>query len=152
MPYTDRMPTAGKIVAAIAMAVLAWVASDMVRSLMPPETAFGVFNWVNVVLGCVCGWVVAGKRLGYGYRYGISAGLTGVGALVFLALLVQSFNQMIADSLRRRYEGPFEAFQGMFNIAVDYGQYLLDGPLWMVLLGGGFVIGIIGEWAEQRWQ
>lgn len=152
MPYTDRMPTAGKLLAAVAMAGLGWVASEMIRPLMPPHTDFGVFNWVNVVLGCICGWVVAGKRFGYGYRYGISAGLTGVGALVVLALFLQSFNQMIAESLRRRYDGPFEAFEGMFNIAVDYGQYLLDGPLWAVLLGSGVVIGIIGEWAEQRWQ
>jgi hypothetical protein len=152
MPYTDRMPTAGKFVTALGLAALGWIASEMIRDLMPPHTDFGTFNYVNAVLGLLCGWFVAGTRLGYGYRYGLSAGLTGIVALVFWGLFLQSFNQMIAESLRKRYGGPFEAFEGMFNIAVDYGQYLLNGPLWAVLLGGGLLFGLIGEWAEQKWQ
>jgi hypothetical protein len=152
MPYTDHMPTAGKLVTAVGTAGLGWVVSDMIRDMMPPHTVFGAFNIVNLLLGFACGWVVAGTRLGYGYRYGISAGLTGVGALLFWGLFVQSFNQMIAESLRNRYDGPLEAFEGMFNIAVDFGEHLLHVHIWVVLLVGGCVVGWVGEWAEQMWQ
>ncbi len=144
------MPTAGRLVAALCLAGVGWIGSEMMRPLLPPETDFGWFNEVNLALGLVCGWVVTGRRLGRGYAHGFSAGLTGLGALIFWALFFQSLNEMLVMALRRRYDGPVEAIVGMFEIALDYGRYLLDGPLVGVLLTGGVLTGIIAEWVTQR--
>jgi len=152
MPITNRMPTAARLVAALSLAALGWYGSEMIRPLMPPYTAFGSFNWVNVVLGLLCGWFVIGSRIGNGYVEAISTGLTGLGALVFWGLFAQSFNLMLAQSLDKKYKGPVEAIIGIFTNAVDYVQYLLNGPLIGVLIGGGVVTGLLAEWVSRRWS
>lgn len=151
MPLTDRMPTAARLVSAICLGALGWIASEMIRPLMPPETAFGWFNWVNVGLGALCGWFVLGPRSGHGYNEAIGAGLTGLGALVFWAFFAQSFWKMIDMSLDRRYDGPVEALIGIFENAMDYGQYLIDVPLIATLIVGGILSGFIAEYVARRW-
>lgn len=152
MPLTDRMPTAARLVAALCLGGLGWLASDMIRPLMPPETNFGWFNWVNLALGAACGWVVVGSRVGYGYVDAISTGLTGMGALVFWGFFVQSFNEMLAQALDKKYDGPVEAVVGIFNNALDFGQYLMDVPLAVALVAGGIATGLIAEFAARRWS
>lgn len=152
MPKTDRMPTAGKGVAAVLMAALAWYASDMYRTLMPESTNFGWFNEVNVVIGLVSGWFVIGSRLRRGYSDAIGTGLTGVAALIFWAILIQSCNEMLKLALNRRYEGPVEAIIAVLQIGVEYAQTMLHMPLIAVLVGGGIAIGFVAEAVAQRWN
>jgi hypothetical protein len=152
MPLTDRMPTAGKGFAALAFGVIAWYASEMFRPLMPEGTGFGWFNEVNVALGLLCGWIVTGSRLGYGLSNGISAGLTGMGALVSWALFLQSFNEMLRLALEKRFDGPVEGITAIFEIAVDYGSKLANVPLLVLLIGGSILVGIVGEWVARRWS
>lgn len=152
MPVTDRMPTTGKGVAAILMAILAWYASEMFRPLMPEGTNFGWFNEVNVALGLLAGWIVVGSRLNYGYGNAISAGLTGVAALVFWALFLQSMNEMLRLALDKRYDGPVEGLVSVFKIAIDYLFTMGHMPLIGLLVGGGVAIGLVSEWAARRWR
>lgn len=152
MPVTDRMPTTGKGVAAILMAILAWYASEMFRPLMPDGTGFGWFNEVNVALGVLSGWIVIGSRLNYGYNNAIGAGLTGVGALVFWAVFLQSFNEMLRLALENRYDGPVEGVVSIFEIGIDYLFTMWHMPLIVLLVVGGIVIGLVSELAARRWR
>ncbi|WP_135503127.1 TrgA family protein [Roseovarius aestuariivivens] len=152
MPVSDRMPTTGKGVAALLMAVLAWYASEMFRPLMPEGTNFGWFNEVNVALGLLSGWIVIGSRLGRGLSDGISAGLTGVAAMVFWAVFLQSSNEMLRLALERRYDGPVEGLVAVFEIAFDFVMKMAHVPLIALLVGGGIVIGIISEFVARRWS
>ncbi len=151
MPVTDTMPTSGKLMAAFGLGLLGWIGSELFRPLMDEGTDFGWFNYVNVVLGLLCGWRVTGRRLGFGYATGISAGLTGMAALVFWALFVQSFNEMLRLTLDGRIKGVMNGLTEMFELATEYGLVMLDGTLIGVLLAGGFLTGVIAEWAERRW-
>ncbi|NCQ22862.1 MAG: tellurium resistance protein [Rhodobacteraceae bacterium CG17_big_fil_post_rev_8_21_14_2_50_63_15] len=152
MPVTDNMPTTAKLVAAIGLGIVGWVGSDMIRPLMPADTSFGWFNYVNLVLGALCGWVVTGKRVGFGWAEGFSAGLTGVGALVVWGLFAQSFAEMLSRSLDRRYTGPVEGLTAMVELAVEFGTYLLNGPLIGFLCVGGILTGLVAEWVARRWS
>ena len=152
MPVTDRMPTAAKLAAAFVLAGVAFYASEVFRPLMPPHTDFGYFNIVNVVLGLLCGWFVTGRRVGRGYIESFSAGLTGMAALVFWAVFAQSFNEMLDKALQNRYGGPVEGLIAIFEIAIDFGQYMLDAKFIGVLLGGAILSGIAAEWASRRWS
>lgn len=151
MPLTDNMPTGARLVTAVLFAGVGWQASEIIRPLMPEGTDFGWFNEVNVVLGLLCGWIVTGSRLGRGYPEGVSAGLTGLGALVFWALFLQSFNEMLKLALERRYDGPVEGIIAIFKIAIDYGTDVLYMPLIMFLVGTSILIGLIGEICARRW-
>ncbi|HEY9038944.1 MAG TPA: TrgA family protein [Roseovarius sp.] len=151
MPKTRTLPTAARLVAAISLGVLGWVGSDMVRPLMPPHTAFGWFNYVNAVLGVLCGWFVIGSRAGRGYAEALANGLTGVLALIIWGFFAQSFNLMLKQSLEKKYDGPVDAIVGIFDNALDYAQYLIDPMLIGSLLVGGMICGLLAEIASRRW-
>jgi len=152
MPVTDQMPTAARLVAAIGLSIVGWFGSELFRPLMPEDTNFGWFNVVNVVLGAICGWRVTGRRLGYGYAEGFSAGLTGVAALVFWALFLQSLNEMLKRALDNRYDGVIKGLTAMFDLMVDYGMTMINGPLIGALVTGGIVVGVVSEWVSHRWS
>ena len=152
MPLTDSMPTTGKGVAAILMAIIAWDGSEMYRPLMPEGTDFGWFNYVNVGLGLLSGWIVIGTRLNRSYSDAIGAGLTGVAALVFWAVMIQAFNEMLRLALERRYKGPVEALVSVFELALDFAVNLLHTPLLILLIGGGAVVGLICEFVARRFS
>jgi len=152
MPVTDRMPTMGKLAAAVGLGLVGWVASDLYRPLMPADTTFGWFNYVNAGVGMLCGWRVTGRRLGYGYAQGFSAGLTGVAALVFWAVFLHSLNEMLKRALEERYDGAVEGLISMFELAADYLLKMLDGTLIGALVTGGVLVGVISEWVARRWS
>lgn len=152
MPVTDKMPTAAKMAAAIVLGAVAWYASDLIRPLMPEGTDFGWFNYVNLALGLACGWFVIGTRVGRSYLESFSAGLTGMAALIFWALFLQSFNEMLKLALQNRYQGPVEGLVAIFEIGVDFGSKLLDVNLIGTLLIGGIIAGVVAEWASRRWS
>ncbi len=151
MPAKNQMPTAAKLFSAISLGILAWVASDEVRPLMPDGTDFGYFNVVNLGLGLVSGWIVLGSRVGRGYYESLMAGLTGMAALVFWAMFFQSLNEMLKQAIQRHYDSINEAIFDIFYIAIDFGQKILDFNLISVLVIGGMIAGICGEWASRRW-
>jgi len=150
MPLTDDMPTSAKVVSAIGLAIVGWFASEAIRPLLPEQTQFGWFNQVNVVLGLLCGWRVTGKRVQGGFVEAFSGGLTGAAALTFWALFVQSFNLMLADALARRLDGPFEGLIAVFYNAIDYGQYLLNGTVAGIIIGGGILTGVVANRFASR--
>ncbi|MGX0879174.1 hypothetical protein ACSSV4_003883 [Roseovarius sp. MBR-154] len=152
MPVTDSMPTMGKLAAAIGLGIVGWVGSDLFRPLMPDDTNFGWFNYVNAGLGLLCGWRVTGRRLGYGYAQSFSAGLTGVAALVFWAVFLQSLNEMLKRALDNRYDGAVEGITSMFELAAEYVLTMLDGTLIGALMTGGILVGVIAEWVARRWS
>lgn len=152
MPVTDSMPSSGKLAAAFGLGVLGWIGSELFRPLMDEATNFGWFNYVNSLLGFVCGWWVTGRRLGFGYVVGISAGLTGMAAMVFWALFTQSLYEMLRLALDGRVSGVMNGLTRIFDLGAEYGLIMLDGTLIGVLLVGGFLTGAISEWAERRWS
>ncbi len=151
MPKTRTLPTAARLVAAISLGVLGWIGSDMVRPLMPPQTAFGWFNYVNAVLGILCGWYLVGSRAGRGYAEALANGLTGVLALIICGFFAQSFNLMLKQALEKKYDGPVDAIVGIFDNALDYALYLIDPMLIGSLLVGGMICGLLAEIASRRW-
>ncbi|HIF77757.1 MAG TPA: TrgA family protein, partial [Sulfitobacter sp.] len=52
------MPTGARLMAAISLAVLAFILSGMVVPLMPESTDFGYFLPLNMMLGLLVGWRV----------------------------------------------------------------------------------------------
>jgi hypothetical protein len=149
------MPTAARLVAAIALAALGWFASELIKPLIEAQTGrteFGAFSAINLVIGAVCGWIVIGKRAGRGYSAAIGNGITGTAALVFWGLFVQAVAEMVRLSLARRYDGPIEAIAAVFELIVDYGAYLLETQVLVALFAGAIVAGVSSEYAARRWR
>lgn len=150
MRSTERMPTAGKAVAAIGLAALGWYASTLVEAIWPVERNFGLFGPFVAALGLIVGWRVIGSRLGRGWMQGISAGLTGLFALLIWVFVLLSLYEMIGRSLDKRYKGPVDAIVGMFDIALEYARNVWYWPLIGLLLGGAAVVGLVAEAITPR--
>ena len=43
---------------------------------------------------------------------------------------------MLGDALDKKYKGPFEGIMGIFNNAMDYGVYLMNGTVIGIILIG----------------
>jgi ABC-type transporter Mla maintaining outer membrane lipid asymmetry permease subunit MlaE len=150
MRATDRMPTAGKLVSALGLAGLAWYGAGMIKAAWPVERDFGLFSEVAALVGLGAGWRVTGRRLGRGYMQGLSAGLTGLFALVVWTVFLLAFYTAMDRALQLRYDGPFEAAAGMFEIAVGYLGNAAQGAVVALLIAGAAATGLVAEIAERR--
>ncbi len=146
------MPNAARLVAALSLALVAFIASVQVVPLMPEGTDFGWFTQVNVAIGLIVGWVVMGKRPGRGLTPAINNGLTGMAVMVFWALFVQSTYEMIQLAMRHRYGGPFEAILGIFKVGMDLAVILMVPNIIATLLIGGVLAGMTCQYASKKWR
>lgn len=146
------MPDAARLVAALCLALIAFLVSGQVKPLMPEGTDFGYFTYINIGLGVLCGWIVMGKRAGRGIVPAINNGLTGVAALLFWGLFVQGTYEMVDLAMRNRYGGPFEALTAIFEIGAEYGWMIMVPNIIATVLVGGVLSGLATESAWRRWK
>lgn len=148
------MPDAARLMAAIGMAVLAFVVSFMVMGLplFEEDTNFGWFVHVNVVVGLLVGWTVIGSRAGRSIVSAINVGLTAPVVLVFWCLFIQSCNEMVRIAMKNRYDGAFEALVDIFEIGADWAIEMTTIPIWTTLLVGGIIVGLMTEYAWRTWR
>ncbi|MEZ5779487.1 MAG: TrgA family protein [Paracoccaceae bacterium] len=146
------MPTAAKLFAAIAFALLAFFAAEVVKPNMPPGTQFGYFSFYCLLIGLVCGWRIMGPAAGKGNVEAVNAGIRTAVAIVLIALLIFSIYEMMIQAWRQYYDGPMEAIVGIFGIALDFGRGVLVWDVMAVLLVGGGLAGLLSEWAARRWK
>ncbi|MEM5544671.1 TrgA family protein [Sulfitobacter sp. AS92] len=146
------MPTGARLMAAISLAVLAFILSGMVVPLMPESTDFGYFLPLNIVLGLLVGWSVMGRRAGRGTTAAINNGLAGVFVLMLWAIFLQAANEMVRLALRNRYDDPFEAIVAVFQIGAEFGVMIATVPMAVALVVGAVISGLLTEFAYNRWS
>jgi len=146
------MPDAARLVAAVSLAIIAFIVSGQIMPLMPEGTDFGYFTLVNVGLGLVCGWVIMGKRAGRGIVSAINNGFTGTVAMVFWGLFVQGCWEMFRLAMRNRYDNPFEAVGAIFTIGAEYGVTMFVTNVILTLVCGGILAGLATEYAWRTWR
>ena len=146
------MPTAAKLVAAIAFALLGFFTAELIKPLLPEGTQFGFFREVCAGIGALCGWRVMGVLTGRTYRAAVESGLRTMLTMVFWCVLLLAIYHMVLESMKRRYDGPIEAIQAIFSISLDYLQIMVDPGVIAALLLGGMLGGVLTEWASRRWR
>lgn len=146
------MPTASKLVAAVAYALLGFIAAQTFIKYLPEGTPLGYFREITAAIGFIVGWLVMGKLTRKGYREAINSGLVTALILVFWAVLAFSLYFMLRKSMRMMYDGPMEAVLGVFQLMFDYGKMLVAPDMLGVILIGGILAGAVTEWAGKRWS
>ncbi|ETW11815.1 hypothetical protein ATO8_16248 [Roseivivax marinus] len=146
------MPTAAKLIAGLLLAALAYAVSEMIKTLLPSGTDFGMFSYVNAVVGFLCGWRVIGTRVGRGWSAAVSNGFTGVVAMVVWCLAIHSFAVMVERSFEKRYKGAIEAIGAAFELMAEYAVLLTDPAVLGTLLLGALVAGYVAEVTDRHWS
>ncbi len=146
------MLTAARVVAAILMAIVAYVTSEQIKGVMDPNTGFGRFSEVSALIGLLCGYIVLGSRTGRGWVAGFNNGITTAVVVVFWGLFFQSGYFMIMNALKQRYRDFGHAFSDMLDKAVEYALVLADTNVILTLLIGSVLAGILSEMAARAWR
>ena len=146
------MPTAAKAISALCLALLGFLSSELVKTLMPEIKNWGNFSYVNAGIGALVGWVVVGNRAGRGTKDAIANGLTGVAAMIFWALFLHACYEMFQLSLKRRFDGPVEAFAAIFEITIDYGTVLINPMMIVTFILGALLTGYLSEAVARNWK
>lgn len=147
------MPTTARLVAAVLMAILGWVAASMAVQYAPDGVPTGVVAPVSAAWGVLIGWVWTGGRLQAGQGKAVGYGFMGAVLMVFWVVLSFSLLQMLGRAVRVRYHGdPVAAVQDMMAISVDYLRLLAHADVLGVLAVGGILIGAITGWAARRFR
>lgn len=146
------MPTAGRLAGAVIFALFGWYLSGIAAPFFPEARAPSFFLPLCAGIGLFIGWVVCGSRAGFGYRSALSNGLTSTGAFAFCVLGALSFNAMINNALRNRYDGPMDAAVGMFEQMLEVGLQFFDIPFLTTLVVGGIVCALITEYFGKNFS
>jgi hypothetical protein len=146
------MPDAAKLIAALFIGVLGYIASILFMPLMPESTDFGNFAYVNAVIGLVVGWTVMGKRAGRGVTAAINNGFGGAFMLVLWALFLHSCGQMFDRAMDNWYNNAFDAFAAVIKFMAEYGLVMLDAKVVVALVVGGILAGLATEAAWRTWR
>ena len=146
------MPTAAKLAAAIAFAVLAWWVSQMVKPLFPEGTNLGRFSEYNALIGAVIGWRVAGERARTTWSNAVAYGLTASAGMVLMALFIYSLARMLSQTLRKVYEGPAEALVDIVRIMMENVHLLAKPEILATLFVGGVLGGLVTEWVGRNYR
>lgn len=146
------MPTASKLAAAVAFALVAFLTLQTLVPHLPEGTQLGYAREISAAIGFLVGWLILGRATGRGYRDAVNSGLVTAVAVVFWALLSFSIYLMIRKSMRMMYDGPMEAVLGVFELMLEYGRTMLVPDVLGVLLVGGVLGGLFAEWASKQWR
>jgi len=146
------MPTAAKLIAAVAFAALGFLAAEVYKTTLPTRTVWGAFTPISAAMGLLCGWFVMGSLVGRGYYSAMGLGVRTAVTMVFWLLVGFSIQEMIVLSTRLRYDGPMEAILGAFALMLQHGQSLLTVPLLATVFAGGLIGGALSEFAGRRWR
>ena len=144
------MWTAAKLVSGLLLAVVCWYTSELVKPLLPEGFNPRRMSEVNAVVGFLVGWTFIGTRVGDGMVAAISYGFTGAILATLWCLATDCTLEMLRLSFRGYYDGPVEAVVNIFELAVEYGRLMINPQVLIVLLGGGIVVGVVGEFTARR--
>ena len=143
------MFTLSRLIAAILLASVGFLVSELIKPLFAQITEFGMFNMANAGLGFAVAWVVIGSRIGRGIAPAISNGITAAVVLLFWGILAQSVYQMISVSLRGHYGGLSEGLMDVLRIAVEWGAIISTPAVLGLILGGSILAALVAELASR---
>lgn len=147
------MPTAAKIVSAVAFALVGlWAAFAYIPQL-PEGSSVGLFPEIVAALGFIIGWRSLGRNAGRGYGESAGYGLRASILIVFWALLGFSCYTMLLRSTRQIYRADAgKALLDVPKIMLEYGRLAVAQEVIIALVVGGVVGGIVAELTARRWS
>jgi hypothetical protein len=147
-----NMPTGAKAIGAASFAVVGWLTANAYVPNLPEATPGGPVYQLMTAMGAVVGWKIMGNAVGKGYWGAIGSGWKTVVVLVFFAMLLFGIYEMLQQSVKMRYDGPFEAVVDVFNRMMERSIPLLTVGVMSVMIVGGALAGVLTENANRRWR
>ena len=139
------MPSSSKVSGSLCLCALAYILSELAKPQFIDNFNFGYFTYVSMLVGVIIGWVLMGKRAGFGLVSAINNGVTSTFSMVLVVIFSQSSNKMIRLYMCGRYDGLVEALLEIILIGIDFVVKVFSAALWGMALIGEIVAGLIVE-------
>lgn len=148
------MPTAAKLFSAIMFAAVAFLAASLYVQNLPEGRPTGVLREVSTVIGLICGWTIMGNFASrpHGRVEAMGTGIRTSFTMTLVVLFMFGFGEMLARSMKGRYDDPMEAVLAMFDLMLSFGHQMLTPEIIGVLLLGGILGGAVAHWAGRTWR
>lgn len=148
------MPTAGKMVAAVFFAGVAWVAAHLYAAEVPDGRPAGLLREIAAMIGLICGWLIMGSFLNKprGRIEAMGTGMRTALTLTVFTLLGYAIWDMLMRAIDGRYKEPMQAVLDIFARAIALGRPILSPEVLGTLLLGGLAGGAVSHWAASRWK
>lgn len=146
------MPTAAKLVGALAFALVGYLAAEAYKSSYPSSLNWGHFALAVAILAVVIGWFNLGPKAGQGYLHAAASGVQASVLLTFYTVLGFSIQAMIDRAVLRLYDGVWAAIIGALKYMTTFGAELLHPEPLAVLILGGVFAGLASEYTAKRWR
>lgn len=146
------MPTTTKLVAALLMAGLGWIAATLAIAYLPDGSSPGLAQPITAVIGLGVGWFYTGPRVEAGRHTALGIGVIGAAILLFWSVLGFAGYEMLQRALKVQYNGPMRALQDMLSLAVEYLREQVKIDVILALALGGAIVGGISGWVARRFR
>lgn len=146
------MPTGAKLMAAASFAVVGWVMANYYALNMPDAAAGGPMREAAAAVGAIVGWKVMGPSVGRGYVEAAGSGIKTAAALALIALFMLALREMLANSVKMRYDGALDAILDVFQLMAQRSGALFSLGVFGTILFGGIAAGLLSENAGRRWK
>jgi hypothetical protein len=146
------MPTAAKLVAALALALTGAIAAIVFLQLNPEMPVGFRFVGTNAIVGFFAGWYSLGKNPGNGIFDGA---MSGIRSLVFLLVgsgMVFAFYHVSRNLQQFRDKDVTSMPLAWIEKSFEYVVLALTKEVAIALVLGGIVSGIASYVASHRWQ
>jgi hypothetical protein len=146
------MPTAAKLISAVAFAIVGWLAALAYIPQLPEGMNTSMLPPMLAVLGFLVAWLSMGPNAGKGYVTAMSLGLRTSVLLVFWGLLCFAVQYMVKQSFNvGHYHNLGEAVLDVPMLMYQYGRLAVAASVIQVLAVGGILGGIVTEFVGRRW-
>lgn len=148
------MPTAAKMIGAVAFAIVGLLAAMAYIPLLPEgaNSNIGWFREITAALGFVIGWRAVGSNTGRGYWEALSLGLRGSLLLLVCSLVGFAVYFMIRRSTKMLYNDAGEAVLDVPVLIWQYARPMADANFLITLFAAGLIGGLLAEYAGKRWS
>jgi hypothetical protein len=136
---------------AIAFGLWGWYIAGVGAPFFVEGRPPGSFVPACVLTGLLLGWAYVGRRTGEGYVPAVGHGLSAAFAFSVINLFIMGLSLMMANAMRRRYDGPMEAIVDVFNLMVTESQRFVDATLISSILVGAVICAWITEYFSQKY-
>lgn len=151
------MPTAARLVAAIALGLLSGAMALVLIAYYPDEPfARNPMRLIQpfAVIGALVGWFSLGKRAEYEEGWGIALGIRAAITTTVAVLTVLSIWAVILRIVDDKLQGarPMQAVLEAFGKAGEFGAYLLNVEVIGIGLFMGICAGVLTRNTARTWS
>ncbi len=147
------MPTAAKLVAAIALALASYgVSAVLLFQVEDLQNGSGVNHMFFAIVGFVVGWIKLGPAAERGYRGGWSGGIAASIIVYLTCAVIAAGHFVYRGFFYHAYNTIDEMMEGLMTKTMEYASFITIWQVLVVMVFGGLLAGTFSAMAGRLWR